>query len=283
MTGRYLTDLAGWLRAAGLHVVEEAGWETRARKSGGYADGRPFCVMWHHTASQASPANDIAYIIGADTAPISNLYLARDGTVHVIAAGATNTNGQGGPQTFSRGTVPLDKMNEYAVSIEAANSGLGEVWPQVQIDAFFAASLAVTEALGLCPDDVSSHAGWTTRKIDPATAAAVQGPWRPRSVNTSGTWSLDDLRAECVARSTHTPTPNPPEEDDMNAATLWRPQGYLNVFLIGAGSTVQVSPEVMESLTARGVPVVVEAHDQMLESCLFQTGLTTADLVPGGG
>jgi hypothetical protein len=284
MTGRYLTEMADVLRAAGLHVEEVDGWETRARSSGGYAEGRPWVVMWHHTASQASPDSDIAYIVGADTAPISNLYLDRTGCIHVIAAGATNTNGKGGPQSFTRGTVPLDKMNEYAVSIEAANSGLGEPWPCEQIDAFFAASIALTNWLGLSPSDISSHAGWTTRKIDPATAAAVQGPWKPRSVNTSGTWSLDDLRHEATRRATTAPSPTPPtEEDDMTAATLWRPKGYVNTFLIGAGSTMHVSEAVYTSLTARGVPVVVEMHPQMLETCLFQTGLTEADLVPGGG
>jgi hypothetical protein len=78
------------------------------------------------------------------------------------------------------------------------------------------------------------------------------------------------------------PTP-PSEDDDMTAATLWRPQGYLNVFLIGAGSTMNVSPAVADSLTVRGVPTIVEAHPQMLEICLYQTGLTEADLIPGGG
>jgi hypothetical protein len=221
VSGRYLVEMADVLRAAGLHIVEVDGWQTRARKSGGYASNRPWCVMWHHTASQATPDQDIAYIIGADTAPISNLYLDRTGCIHVIAAGATNTNGKGGPQQFSRGTVPLDCMNEYAVSIEAANSGLGEPWPQVQIDAFFAASIALTNWLGLEPTDISSHAGWTSRKIDPATAAAVQGPWRPASVNTSGTWSLDDLRHEAARRASSTPAPIPPSsEDHMYLATL---------------------------------------------------------------
>jgi hypothetical protein len=222
MSGRYLIEMADVLSAAGLDVLEVDGWETRARKSGGYATGRPWCVMWHHTASNATPASDISYIINADTAPISNLYLDRTGTIHVIAAGATNTNGKGGPQKFSRGTVPLDCMNEYAVSIEAANTGVGEPWPQVQIDAFFAASIALTNWLGLEPTDISSHAGWTTRKIDPATAAAVQGPWRPASVNTSGTWSLDDLRHEAARRAAKTPAPHPPpsSEDHMYLATL---------------------------------------------------------------
>ena len=75
MTGRYLTDLAAVLRAYGLTVEEEPGWQERARSSGGYASGRPTHVMVHHTASSTTPANDIAYIArNADAAPLSNLY-----------------------------------------------------------------------------------------------------------------------------------------------------------------------------------------------------------------
>lgn len=220
MTGRYLTDLADVVRGAGLDVIESDGWQTRARSSGGYADGRPWCVLWHHTASQTSPANDVSYIVsGSPDAPLSNLYLARDGSVWICAAGATNTNGKGGPLAVGRGTVPLDSMNTYAIGVEAANSGNGEQWPGVQIDAYFALSLALTDAYGLAADDVATHAEWApTRKIDPATAAAVKGIWQPRSINSSGTWNLDDLRAECRARSSSSPTPTPPTpEDDMRS------------------------------------------------------------------
>ena len=222
MTGLYLTDLADVCRAAGLTVVESAGWQTRARGSGGYAAGRPWAIMWHHTASNTTPENDVAYIVnGSDNSPIANLYLARDGAVWVCAAGATNTNGSGGPITLSKGQVPVDRMNEYAIGIEAANSGVGQQWPQVQIDAYFTLSNALAAAYGMLPTDAVSHAAWSPgRKIDPATAPAVQGPWRPRQINSSGTWDLTDIRSEAVARSNPTPTPptpTPPGDDDMRA------------------------------------------------------------------
>jgi hypothetical protein len=283
--GRYLTDIATILRDAGLAVDEQDGWQTRARGSGGYEGNRPWCIMWHHAASAPgasaeSVANYASY--GSPDAPICNLVLGRSGDVIVCAAGATNTNGKGGPVGTSRGQVPLDSMNTHAIGIEAVNTGVGETWPQAQIDAYFTITLALCAAYGLEPGmDICTHAVWAPgRKIDPAVASAVQGPWQPSSTNSNGTWSLFDIQVEAVRRATLAPIPG---DDDMSAATLWRPQGYLNVFLIGAGSTVQVSPLVMESLVERGVPTVVEAHDQMLESCLFQTGLTTADLVPGGG
>ena len=41
MSGLYLTQLASWLRAAGVNVVEWQGWQTRARGSGGFTGNRP--------------------------------------------------------------------------------------------------------------------------------------------------------------------------------------------------------------------------------------------------
>ena len=177
----YLTDMANAIRAEGLNVVEVDGWQFRGRSSGGYDGDRPWCVMWHHTASNTSPQNDVNFIVsGSPDSPIANLYLARDGTVWVCAGGATNTNGKGGPVAMSRGTVPVDQMNTHAVAIEMANTGVGEPWTQQQIDAAFALSLALTDWLGLAAVDVCTHVGWAPgRKIDPATADAVQGPSGP--------------------------------------------------------------------------------------------------------
>lgn len=243
MSGLYLVELANWLRTAGLIVVEYGGWQQRARSSGGYTGNRPWCVMWHHTASDATPDSDAAYMAeGSSDAPIANLLIARDGVVWVIAAGATNTNGKGYAMDFTRGRVPNDQMNTHAIGVEIANNGVGEPYPVDQIDAAFAASLCICWHLGLAPDDVGQHWDWAPdRKIDPATAAAVQGPWRPGSVTSSGTWSLADLRDEMWRRASAPPpiplpdpTPTPPSpgppigDDDMrittaldNAGTIW--------------------------------------------------------------
>lgn len=228
MAGTYLTWLADVLRAAGCNVVEYQGWKTRARSSGGYAAGRPVCVMWHHTASSTSASNDVYYMsIGSPDSPVANIYIARDGAVWVMAAGASNTNGKGNSMSFSRGTVPMDKMNEWAVGMEIGNGGTGESYPQVQIDAAFRASNAINAHLGNQPTDVCTHHHYApTRKIDPAKAQSVQGPWQPRSINSNGTWNVDDLRAECQRRAVPAPpTPNPvppyPKGDDMIAG-IWQ-------------------------------------------------------------
>ena len=215
MSGRYLTDMADVLRGAGLQVVELSGWQTRARSSGGYASGAPSVVMWHHTASAGDGATDADYCtFRASDRPLCNVVIGRDGITYVCAAGATNTNGKGGPLTLPDGrTVPADSMNTRAIGIECSNSGTGQAWPQVQVDAVHAASAALCAAYIGGADQVAGHVDWAPgRKIDPATAAAVQGPWRPSAVNSSGSWALGDLRAECLRRASTGGTPGPEPE-----------------------------------------------------------------------
>jgi hypothetical protein len=221
---QFLTGLADVLRSAGLTVVELDGWRTRGRSNNSqYADGRPWCLMWHHTASAGDGAADADYCtFRSPDRPITNLVTGRDGIVYVCAAGPTNTNGKGGPLEFSRGTVPVDSMNTFAVSNEISNNGVGMPYPQVQIDACFAVSNAVTAAYGLEPDDVANHRDWTTRKIDVATATAVLGPWMPASTNSSGTWSLYDLRTECRRRAGTSPPPATGKDIDMYVIAVER-------------------------------------------------------------
>ena len=200
----WLTDTADWLRAAGLNVVEVDGWQGRARSSGGYEPGRPWCVMWHHTASTTDPASDCHYMCHvADARPVANVLIARDGAVWLMAAGATNTNGKGHSMTFSRGTVPNDSMNSYAFGIEIANGGTGENYPQAQVDATFVVSNTINARLGNRPSDVSTHQFYAPdRKIDPAMGGYnVEGTWHPRECTNAGSWLVEDLRTECNRRS----------------------------------------------------------------------------------
>jgi hypothetical protein len=216
MSGIYYVDAAEWLRAIGITVVEVDGWKTRARSSGGFASP-PLGVQWHHTASKTTPENDTAYMFrNAEDAPIGNMLLARDGSAWLGAAGAANTAGKGGPLTLSRGTIPLDGANSRTWAIEAANNGVGEQWPSVQIDAYFAISNELNRRFGNLPSDIFNHQTWAPdRKIDPATAAAVVGSWRPASSTSSGTWDQSDVVTEANRRSTRTePEPEPPPQEE---------------------------------------------------------------------
>jgi N-acetylmuramoyl-L-alanine amidase len=232
MGSTYLTWMADKFRQAGLNVVEYKDWKTRARSSGGYEPGRPLCVMWHHTASSTSADNDAYYMcFTSPDRPICNVMIARDGSVWCLGAGATNTNGKGNSMSFSRGSVPQDKMNEYAVGVEMCNAGTGEPYPQVQIDAMFTVSNVLNLNNGNLPSDVCTHRHYAPdRKIDPATAAGVQGPWKPKSCTSAGTWDVVDIRDECQRRAE---APPPQEDEDVAPASLYLGGGRLDNFVTG--------------------------------------------------
>ena len=226
MGARYLTDLADVCRSTGWPVIEVDDWPRRARGSGGYDSGRPNHVIVHHTAS--GPASDgwpdVNYCCyGDEDAPIGNLYLARDGTVYVMAGGAANTNGTGQDPC---GITPDDTMNSHSLAVEAGNSGTGEVWPDAQQSSYVALVAALCAAYGIGVDQVHAHFEWTSRKIDPA------GP--SRWATGSASWAMDGFRSDVGAGSS--PSPGPPPDpyppptigdDDMligaleSNGTLW--------------------------------------------------------------
>lgn len=217
--------------------VLDSSWLHRARSSGGY-DQLPLCVMWHHTAGSDNAQADAEYqAYSADSRPISNITV--DSKIAIIlAGGATNTNGSGRSMSFSRGTVATDDMNKRAVGIEICNNGVGAPYPERQLNFLFALSNEINRRCGNQPTDVGTHQFYAPdRKVDPARADAVQGPWRPGSCTSSGSWDLDDLRAECKRRWSGgtTPPPTPEEDDDVQ----WRVAKHSDTgaYYIGDGKT----------------------------------------------
>ena len=73
------------------------------------------------------------------------------------------------------------------------------------------------------------------------------------------------------------PTPTP---EDTDMPFMWRDTRYANVFLVGSCPAQNISGKSMEMLTAKGVPLVVDQHDQFLATCLHQSGLDASALVP---
>lgn len=195
----WLLSLADWCREAvgSANVTEEPGWQTRSRGSGGYTAG-PTHIGIHHTAGKTSPENDKRYMwYNADAKPIGSLYLARDGHVTVGCGGASNTQGKGKALTNSKGQkVPENKQNEYVLSIEAANDGVGEPWPQAQQDAYVKLCAVLCKKLGLTAGDCLGHFETAPgRKADPA------GPskWEDGTGLTAGktrVWNMDKFRSD---------------------------------------------------------------------------------------
>ena len=216
--------LPHYLEAWGVPVRDlYDGWETRSRSTGGF-DG-VWGVGVHHTASRASVDNDCAYMWrNAADRPIGNVLLDRDGLVTVGCAGASNTQGKGGPVHTARGAIPQDSGNRYLFSIEAANDGAGEVWPDAQQSTYVALVCAVmdwatheTPGPPLACGDVLSHYEWACgrqSKVDPA------GPsqWsKPSGGGEANMWRMDDFRGSVFAHANAVVPvpPRPPGDDDM--------------------------------------------------------------------
>ena len=222
----WLHSLPDVCEAAGLDTDVWPGWETRSRSSGGYTE--VWAVFCHHTASDTSPSSDMSYMWDSTSGdqPIGAIYLARDGRVTVGAAGATNTQGKGGPWALSRGTIPKDSGNSYGIAIEAANNGTGEAWPTVQQVAYTTLCAALIDAYGLEASDILSHREWCEpscpgRKIDPAGPSAY--------ATGTASWNMDAFRDDVVA-SFYEPDTEP-EDDEMTdddvkriANAVWRMQ-----------------------------------------------------------
>jgi N-acetyl-anhydromuramyl-L-alanine amidase AmpD len=215
-----LVGAADAIRAEGARVVEVAEvdnviheGDTWKRRGHEYAAGGPTCITWHHTAVDIPQVNIVRFeLYKYESTPGNNVNIGRDGTVYLLAAGSTATNGAGTQLQFSRG---MGGKNSTTFTMEIHNDGRGQPYPQAQIDACFAVSNAINRLVGNQPTDLCTHHEYAMdRKTDPATAGAVQGPWQPRACTSSGTWHHDDIRAEAVRRW------STPQGDEFDMATL---------------------------------------------------------------
>lgn len=155
--------LADALRAAGLTVIEHAGWQTRGRPG----TWTPRFGIVHATAAPASQSDAIQIRIVRDgreglAGPIANACVARNGVWHVLAAGRCNTTIPGTSGPYS------GLGNTYALGIEACNDNRDEPWPSVQYNAYVTGWAAIARKLGWSPDRLRGHREHTpSHKTDP--------------------------------------------------------------------------------------------------------------------
>lgn len=125
-----LTWLPAVLRAVGLTVNEQPGWQTRGHGDAGATKG----VICHHTAgSLKGNAGSLGIVTNGRPdlpGPLAQLHLGRDGTFTVVAAGLAYHAGAGKWQGITSG-------NSSFIGIEAENTGLkNDPWPAVQMSAY---------------------------------------------------------------------------------------------------------------------------------------------------
>jgi len=165
--GKFLTDLADVLRASGVKVSEVSGWKTRGFKGQGLASLRGIVI--HHTATPWTTANEKSNTPTLDVikngraglpGPLAQLYVARDGTWYVVAAGHAN----------HVGTAAVGETNSVSLGIEVEASGTGDKrdWPRVQSDSLIKGTSGLDKHYGVAfvkgHKEVALPKG---RKVDP--------------------------------------------------------------------------------------------------------------------
>ena len=153
--------LADVLRAEGLNVIEHDGWKNRGH--GDFKDLRG--VLCHHTAGGGSNDWNIVQNGRPDLpGPLAQLVLERDGTYRVIAAGVCWHAGAGDWPGW-----PTNNANWHVIGIEAVNNGVGQEWPEVQLDAYYRGCAAILRKMELGKGSCVAHKEYSSQgKIDPA-------------------------------------------------------------------------------------------------------------------
>jgi N-acetyl-anhydromuramyl-L-alanine amidase AmpD len=184
------------LRAEGLDVTEFPGW--RQRGHGTFKDIRG--VMVHHTGSDRASAASIAEGRPDLAGPLSQVHIARDGTVTVVAAGVAWHAGVG-----MYPWVPANMGNWHLIGIECANSGTSPSaphrrnWPDAQYFALVRCCAAINRRLGHNAARTIGHKEYAGR---------AQGKWDPGGID------MDLLRRDIAEQRSAdigaVPTPRPP-------------------------------------------------------------------------
>ena len=245
--------IADVLRAAGLNVVEQPGWETRG-KDFVSIDGH----MAHHTASPKTSTLTVNLSVVTNgnavaPGPIANVLLWRDGTYYVIASGRCNHAGKG-----VLPWVAQDQGNTHLLSTEAVNDGIGELWVPAMVEAYEIGTAAMLRHLGLDSSRATTHAEYApTRKIDPA------GPTGGRIATLPGrsTWLPVSWRERIADRLRPPPAPTPPTtlEDEpmiLTNAEPWfgAPVGTAKFKLQANGRLKLLSPAAWDA-ECNGTPI----------------------------
>ena len=178
------TWLADVLRAQEpkLKVRELPDW-----KEYGHGDMRELWgVIVHHTGNARETAESIRRGRPDLEGPLSQLHIAQDGTVSIVAAGVCWHAGMG-----SWPGLPKDLANYHTIGIECAwpkdtsitpaTQGR-ERWPDAQIIAMRDTVAAILNRLGVGSERVIGHKEWAGR---------AQGKWDPGNIDMN--WFRDEV------------------------------------------------------------------------------------------
>jgi hypothetical protein len=227
------TWLANVLRAAGVPVIEQSGWQSRAQ-SGSFT---PVGLIRHWDASSPGTHGAIEYMQANIACNISTCRgnSNHGPTVHVIAAGRAYHAGEG-----QFGAFPRDQGNTYAIGHEVAHT-VDEPWGSVQLDVVTRAERAILAHLGA---DVSQE--WCTHDEYAPT----------RKIDTQGGAYGQDTAAERAKLSGASP-PLPTNLEEVEAMLLQRQSDKVGVLITGGHAIWVSSGSDYSAMKASGVPGAV--------------------------
>lgn len=173
-----IDDLYSMLRDHGIPAIDK-------RVPGRPGSFNPKFFVVHHTASRAGsgdvPCLNICRYGRSDVpGPLCQILLGRAGTVIVISDGRANHPGRCDRDMVERaeqGLAPNRRPGGddsgvnaagRAYGCEAENNGLGEPWPNVQLDMYLALCEAFAKEMGWGSGHFWGHKEITRRKIDPS-------------------------------------------------------------------------------------------------------------------
>lgn len=161
--------------ALGDRLKTLSGW----KNSGvGGVMGEIVGVVWHHTGSARATAQSIRDGRPDLRGPLSQLHIAQDGTVTIVAVGPCHHAGAG-----SGLGLPVDGANDRTIGVECAYpkdvNNQAEPWPDAQIIAMRDTAAALTKHLRVPVSNNISHKEW-----------AQHGPAGRRQGKTDP-WNLD--------------------------------------------------------------------------------------------
>jgi|GEM_PF-2554270 len=142
--------------ALGDRLKTIPGW----KESGvGGTMGQIWGTVWHHTGSARATAQSIRDGRPDLPGPLSQLHIAQDGTVTIVAVGPCNHAGKG-----SWAGLPTDAANDRTIGVECAYpkdvNNQAEPWPDAQIIAMRDTAAALTKHLQVPVSHNISHKEW---------------------------------------------------------------------------------------------------------------------------
>lgn len=239
-----------------LKVRELDGW-----RQSGHGDYRSIWgVMIHHTGNARETAESIRRGRPDLPGPLSNLHIAPDGTVTVVAAGVCWHAGAG-----EYPGLPTNNANWHVIGIECAwpmdttitSATAGrEPWPEAQMDAMVGSVAAILDRLGFDASRVISHKEWGGR---------AQGKWDPGGV------SMRTFRARVTdAQQGRIPIITPPTAGDEDMAAVPQEQWdrlYRELTQRNASRSIYRTPGegAIDSTTGMVLNVDAMAHAELVE------------------